>query len=229
MDGAARCHFETAGAVVELDREQLPNTSKHFLTTQRFIRLQDDHRGLTVACPDTPLWQVGGFTFGRHAMGEVERGDAMLVAWLTNNYWDTNFQADQSGQIRQTFRLIPHAAEWLETSIQSALTYVVSPQLYWYKHRGSRQHERAQLLDLELNGVMLTGLEHGGSGVQLRLLNPTDAPRTIQIRDGWLKLRAAHRANLAGTTGQALSITNGKLQFEIEARAWTGVLLEVSN
>ena len=229
MDGAARCHFETAGAVVELDREQLPNTSKHYLTTQRFIRLQDDHRGLTVACPDTPLWQVGGFTFGRHAMGEVERGDAMLVGWLTNNYWDTNFQADQSGPIRQTFRLIPHAAEGLETSIRRALPYAVSPQLHWYKDRGPSRRERAQLLDLELNGVMLTGLEHDGSGVKLRLLNPTDAPLKVQIRDGWLKLRSAHRANLAGTTGEALPVSNGELQFEIEARAWTGVSLELSS
>lgn len=229
MDNTARCHFETAGAMVELDREQLPNTSKHYLTTQRLIRLQDDHRGLTVACPDTPLWQVGGFTFGRHAMGEVERGDAMLVGWLTNNYWDTNFQADQSGQLRQTFRLIPHAAQGLEVSIQSALPYAVSPQLHWYKDRGPSQHENAQLLDLELNGVMLTGLEHDGSGVSLHLLNPTDASRAIQIRDGWLKLRAAHRVDLAGTEGDPLSTSNGQLRLEVGARAWMGVRLEVNS
>ena len=226
LNQQARCHFETAGAMVELDHEQLPNTSKHYLTTQRLIRLQDEQRGLTIACPDTPLWQVGGFTFGRHTMGEVERGDAMLVGWLTNNYWDTNFQADQAGQIRQCFRLIPDVAQGLETSIQSALPYAVAPQLHWYKDRGPQQHQTAQLLDLKLNGVMLTGLENNEHGVTLHLLNPTNEPRTIQVHDGWLKLHAAHHLDLAGTRGDTLSIINGELRFELGPRAWTGLLLE---
>jgi alpha-mannosidase len=229
MEPSASCHFETAGAIIELDREQLPNTSRHYLTTQRFIRLQDGQKGLTVACPDTPLWQVGGFTFGRHDRGQVERTEAMLLAWLCNNYWDTNFQADQAGQFRQRFWLIPHPAEGLEVSIQRALPYAVSPQLHWYKDRGPSQHPSAQLLELDLDGVMLTGLERDGSDVTLRLLNPTDATRTIEIGDGWLKLRAAQRADLAGTAGNAILINRGKLRLELAARSWTGVLLEVSS
>ena len=34
--------FETGGAVVELDDEQLPYASRHYITTQRFIRIADD-------------------------------------------------------------------------------------------------------------------------------------------------------------------------------------------
>jgi hypothetical protein len=228
LDSDARCHFETAGALVELDHEQLPNTSKHYLTTQRFIRLQDASHGLTVACPDTPLWQVGGFTFGRHASGEVERTEAMLVGWLTNNYWDTNFQADQSGEIRQTFRLIPHLAQALETSIQSALPYAVTPQIHWYKDRGPSQHSSAQLLKLELNGVMLTGLEQSENEVTLGLLNPTETTKNIVIQAGWLRFQAAQRLDLAGNPGSALTVANGQLQLEIAARAWTGVQLQLS-
>ena len=225
METSAVCHFETAGAVVELDREQLPNTSRHYLTTQRFIRLQDMQKGFTVACPDTPLWQVGGFTFGRHNQGQVERSETMLLAWLCNNYWDTNFQADQSGQFRQRFRLIPHRAENLETSIQRVLPYAVSPQLHWYKVRGPSQHNTAQLLNLELNGVMLTKLEQNNQGVTLHLLNPSDTSKQIVIRDGWLKFHTARRVDLAGNPGEALSISNTTVQLELAPRAWTGVLL----
>jgi alpha-mannosidase len=224
----ARCHFETAGAVVELDHEQLPNTSKHYLTTQRFIRLQDASHGLTVACPDTPLWQVGGFTFGRHSSGEVERTEAMLLGWLTNNYWDTNFQADQSGQIRHCLRLIPHLAQALETSIQSALPYAVTPQIHWYKDRGPSQQLSAQLLQLELNGVMLTWLEQSENEVTLGLLNPTETTKNIVIQAGWLRFQAAQQLDLAGNPGSALTVSNGQLQLEIAARAWTGVQLQLS-
>jgi alpha-mannosidase len=228
MERSAVCHFETAGAIVELDREQLPNTSRHYLTTQRFIRLQDGQKGLTVACPDTPLWQVGGFTFGRHDQGKVERTEAMLLAWLCNNYWDTNFQADQAGQFRQRFRLIPHAAQGLETSIQSALPYAVSPQLHWYKDRGPSQHASAQLLKLELNGVMLTGLEQSENEVTLGLLNPTETTKNIVIQPGWLRFHAAQRLDLAGNPGSALTLANGQLQLEIAPRAWTSLQLQLS-
>ena len=225
MDTSAQCHFETAGAVVELGREQLPNTSQHYLTTQRFIRLQDKQKGLTVACPDTPLWQVGGFTFGRHKQGYVERSEAMLLAWLCNNYWDTNFQADQAGQMRQRLRLIPHAAEGLETSIQKALPYAVSPQLHWYKNRGSSKQASAKPLDLELGGVMLTGFEGQSESVTLRLLNPTDTARTVRIGSSLLRLISAHRIDLAGNVGEVLSLSDGGVQLEIGPRAWVGVQL----
>ena len=34
----------------------------------------------------------------------------MLLAWLTNNYWMTNFQADQGGRLRFRFALLPAEA-----------------------------------------------------------------------------------------------------------------------
>ena len=41
------CHFETGGAVLELDREQLPYASRHYITTQRFIRIADGQHEVT--------------------------------------------------------------------------------------------------------------------------------------------------------------------------------------
>ena len=123
----------------KLDDEQLPYASRHYITTQRFIRIADDDRELTVACPDAPLWQIGGFTFGRFGDpdGRVAREHPTLLAWLTNNYWSTNFQADQGGEIRFRFcaaarrrsrisgksvagRARPASIRWRRTSMPSA-------------------------------------------------------------------------------------------------------------
>lgn len=221
----AVCHFETAGAVVELGSEQLPNTSQHYLTTNRFIRLQGAQHGLTVACPDTPLWQVGGFTFGRHNEGYVEHREAMLLAWLTNNYWDTNFQADQAGQIRQTFRLIPHPAQALEVSIRSALPYAVSPQLHWYANWEPKQKPRAQLLDLDLGGVLLTGLKGQNDRLILHLLNPTDDSCPIRVSPGLFTPQYADLVDLAGNRIKALDVTRGSVSLDVAPRTWTGLHL----
>jgi hypothetical protein len=41
--------YETGGAMVKLDDEQLPYASRHYITTQRFIRIADDAHELMVA------------------------------------------------------------------------------------------------------------------------------------------------------------------------------------
>ena len=133
-----QCDFETGGATVSLDDEQLPYSSRHYITTQRWIRIADEDRELMVACPDAPLWQVGGYTFGRFGDpdGRVDRERPMLLAWLTNNYWMTNFQADQGGRLRFRFSLIPGAARPLGEGIRDALTYVRPLAAHVYAGRG---------------------------------------------------------------------------------------------
>ena len=222
---SAACHFLTAGAVVELGREQLPNTSQHFLTAQQFIRLQDAERGLSVACPDTPLWQAGGFTFGRHTNGAVRRNEAMLLAWLSNNYWDTNFVADQTGQSRQRFRVIPHASQPLEASIKQSLPYASSPQLHYFKDRGEVRHTAARLLDLELDGAILTGIENDKGRVELRLLNPADTPRSIRIRPALVKFEVARAMSLSGELGPDIPVNDDEMIFNLPPRAWMGLAL----
>ncbi len=226
LDAGARCHFETAGAIVELDREQLPYSARHYLTTQRFIRLQDDGGGLTVACPDAPLWQVGGFSFGRHRDGVVDRANAMLAAWLTNNYWDTNFQADQSGELRFRFRIIPHVPQDVAESATAALAFAVPPQLHIYKERGPRQFSERSLFDLDLSGAFLTGIEATAEATLLYFLNPTDTSRTLTIGPGRLVPTGARITNLAGTPGERIPCTDGYVAFTLGPRAWTALTIE---
>lgn len=222
---AARCHFETAGAVVELDAEQLPNTSRHYITTQRFIRLQDGERGFTVACPDTPLWQVGGFTFGRHNQGYVERNEAMLLAWLTNNYWDTNFLANQGGLLVQRFTLIPHPAQDLAVSVHKALEHAVPPQLHWYAQRGDLRQAQASLLQLQTGGLVVTTFGGLEGAVQLSLLNPGDTPLTLQAAPGFFCPDRAYLTDLAGQPQAEVAVEEGRFSLEVAPRAWVGLRL----
>ena len=127
-----------AARPVKLDDEQLPYASRHYITTQRFIRIADDNRELMVACPDAPLWQIGGFTFGRFGDpdGRVTRENPTLLAWLTNNYWSTNFQADQGAEIRFRFWLLPSRKQALGASVQGALARVQPLAAHLYAERG---------------------------------------------------------------------------------------------
>ncbi len=220
-------HYETGGAVVKLDDEQLPYASRHYITAQRFVRVSDAENEVTVACPDAPLWQVGGYTFGRFGDpdGRVARNNPTLVAWLTNNYWSTNFQADQGGRTTYRFTLLPSARRDLGASAQAALAYAQPLATHVYAERGPKQRSAASLLDLDLGTALLTRLEADGAGVALTLLNPGDAPVAAKVGAGSFKPGKASRTSLSGDHPESLPVTGGSVSFTIAPRAWTRIAL----
>ena len=227
---AWQCHFETGGAVVRLDDEQLPYASRHYITTQRFVRIADDAHELTIACPDAPLWQVGGYTFGRHQEpdGRVARERPLLLAWLTNNYWMTNFQADQGGRLHFRFSLLPGPLRSLGAAAQAALAYARPPAAHLYAGRGELRQAAATLLEPSLGPLLLTRFEPDGDGIALTLLNPEDAALEGVIRPGAMRPAKARRTTLSGEPLEELACRDGTVTIPVAPRGWTRVLLETA-
>ena len=223
-----RCDFETGGAVVGLDDEQLPYASRHYITTQRWIRIADDSHEVTVACPDAPLWQVGGFTFGRHQDpdGRVDRAHPMLLAWLTNNYWMTNFQADQGGLLRFRFSIVPGSARALGESVREALARARPLAAHVYAGRGLVQAEAGTLIEADLGPLMLTAMEPADGGLALTLLNPEAAEHQVVLHAGLFRPTRAHRTSLAGEAIEEISCEGGTVRVAIGPRAWVRLHVE---
>jgi len=51
----------------------------------------------------------GDFTFGERRTQAPRDRSALLLAWLTNNYWTTNFRIAQPGPLKFHFELDTHA------------------------------------------------------------------------------------------------------------------------
>ncbi len=219
--------YETSGATVKLDDEQLPYASRHYITTQRFIRIADDQREVMVACPDAPLWQIGGFTFGRFGEpdGRVVRERPTLVAWLTNNYWSTNFQADQGGEMRFRFWVLPGVKQPLGQSAQSALARSQPLAAHVYAERGPVKTAAATLLNTELGSLLLTRIEPDGNGIALTLLNPGTETAEARVGAGSFKLARASRTTLSGEALEALAVNDGTVRVTVAPRAWTRIEL----
>ena len=213
-----QCEFETAGAAVRLDDEQLPYSSRGYITAQRWIRISDAKRSLTVACPDAPLWQVGGYTFGRHEDpdGGVAREQPALIAWLTNNYWMTNFQADQGGRLRFRFALLPAEATRLREGIKDALAYVRPLAAHVYADRGEIRHKSQTLVQPDLGSVILTRLESAGKVIAMTLLNPEDIESRAVIRAGTVNPKKARRTTLSGEKIEDIPLQNGEVRLKVE-------------
>lgn len=100
-------YVDVGGQAMQPGRDQLDGSCFDYYTAQRWVELANNERGITVGCPINPLFQFGGFHFGdKQQTFKLDR--ALVLGWVTNNYWDTNFRAHQPGQVRARYHLCPH-------------------------------------------------------------------------------------------------------------------------
>ena len=149
----------------------------------------------------------------------------MLLAWLDNNYWDTNFEVTQSGPLTTRLTLIPHDAEPVGRSVTRALPYVVEPQIHFLRGSGET---RASLFEVDLDDLLITGVERSGHSIRLFLLNPDDTSHTLRLGQGQLRPVAARAVALDGRPGAPCPVTGGTVTFEVSGRAWTALQIELA-
>ena len=125
MPAGWRGLFDSAGAPIELDRQQLPGACRNWVTAESFAAIGDKSGAAVLLCPDAPLVQFGDFHFGP-PLDEVPRpAKPLLLAWPVNNYWDTNFQRAELRTIRLRYGFVavddlneetigPHAARFAQ-------------------------------------------------------------------------------------------------------------------
>ncbi len=100
----SRLVYEAAGGAVDPERDQLPRTSSDWSAAQRFVGLRGDGVRVHLSSTEVLLHHLGGLNLGRFADRAVAEG-AQLFPWLLNNYWVTNFLADESGELVWTLAL----------------------------------------------------------------------------------------------------------------------------
>ncbi|MGV3614185.1 MAG: hypothetical protein ACO1SV_02515 [Fimbriimonas sp.] len=225
-EGATSWHFDTAGALVEFDREQLPDAARHYVTARRFVRMATEGAALSVATPDLPLWKFGGMFFAPTShLDPAERRPAML-AWLANNYWEVNFLANQTGQTRFRFRLLPHAPEPVAASYTRALPHTVPPRLHGYRELGPVQSESAHLLRIDGDGITLDSMRRHPDGTFLVVTNLLESANEARFGEGALQWQTACRAAMDGTPGEELvRDSDGAWKLELAPRSMVGILL----
>ena len=88
--------FDVQGGEVRAGIDQIPGSANDWNTVQNYARLWNDAAQIVLSSAEIPLMQFGGINTGRYQAGAKPAG-THLFGWPMNNYWTTNFNADQHG------------------------------------------------------------------------------------------------------------------------------------
>jgi alpha-mannosidase len=88
--------FDVQGGEVRAGIDQIPGSANDWNTVQNYARLSNERAQIMLSSAELPLMQFGGINTGRFQAGATP-ATTHLYGWPMNNYWVTNFNADQHG------------------------------------------------------------------------------------------------------------------------------------
>jgi hypothetical protein len=99
-----KIYTDVPGGTIEAGVDQIPGSSNDWYTVQNFAAARNDEFQVVMGSREIPLMQFGDINTGRYQAGAKPQSTQMY-SWPMNNYWVTNFNADQMGELQWSYFL----------------------------------------------------------------------------------------------------------------------------
>ncbi len=196
--------YDLAFAQCEVEKDQIKGSNRNFLTLENWIDISNEEFGVTIACPDAPLFEVGEITMDEIVTGWREKlaPSQTFFSYIMNNYWETNFAAAQEGNVSFTYVIKPHrqfdALEAERFGMENRYPLVIIPSGKTPKGKS----EPAGLQNLSpgiFSDVILVSLKpvEDRKGYLACLYNPSDEPAMVELVQ---KGKIFYRTGIDGNT-----------------------------
>ena len=235
-DASAR--LDLGGQPMAVGSDQLPGVCLDYFTAQGWVDFSNEKLGVTVAIPENPMVQLGDFHFA-HNQAECTLERSMLLGWVTNNYWETNFRAHQPGRVQARYRIKPYGGRFNELQAHRFGLEAVHAQPL-FQHLGEPERhpplfpEVGTLLHLPENAspespILTLHVKRAEQqpGVIVRLFNASDRPQPAEIGSGALRILSAQWCDLLEKPQGSIEVQNETVTLNVPARRVTTVLLNV--
>jgi alpha-mannosidase len=162
--------------IVRPEIDQLPGSCKDYFSVQRWVDVSNKSRGITWTNQDAPLVEIGEMTNeapnadGQRVWRRLILPAQNIYSYVMNNYWHTNYKADQEGDATFHYSVTPHdkfsATEAERIGIEQSQPLLVVPG-------NKRRATLPSLLSVEPSSVTVTSLKPSDDkkGFIVRLYN----------------------------------------------------------
>ncbi|GHT46764.1 hypothetical protein FACS189454_08400 [Planctomycetales bacterium] len=183
-------YVDTPFALVEVDKDQTLGANRNYYPVQRYCSLANEECGVNWVTVDANMVQFAPILFAepggswdswREKFPEGQPGGT-LYSWVCNNHWETNYKADQEGELKFEYWIWAYQKNNFDNGIAQRFARQVHQPVIALPTSLSTA---GSLLTLENEGnVITTGIRptRDGSGALLvRLFNPTPSIQTTKI------------------------------------------------
>jgi hypothetical protein len=195
--------YDVALGIVRPEDDQLPGACKNFLSVQSWVDISNDQRGITWSTHDAPLVEIGAINAEKRWMKDISNAQN-FYSYVMNNYWHTNYKADQGGPATFRYSIQPHGGYKSEEAARFGLEQ--REPLLAVTASGAAKADNS-LYELESSSILVLStrpIPADGAWL-LYLYNPTN-----QLQTGWLHWNrnmpvSIYASDSCGRTGEEIS------------------------
>jgi hypothetical protein len=162
------------------ETDQAPGANRNYYTVERWADLHDHAGGLTLVSVDAPLVQLGSLGSDPIVTGWREQVDPapVLYSYLMNNYWETNYRAEQEGPHAIRYVLRPHGG--FDVTEAERLGLEAAHPLLAYRVRAGVQ-PLAPPVEVEADRSVVTLLRRTSTSLEIRVFNPSPVNDIVRV------------------------------------------------
>ena len=164
--------------MLEPETNQLEGSCKDFNCVQRWVDISNNKSGITWTTTDAPLIEIGALINeelidGYKQWKKKTTLSNTFYSYVMNNYWHTNFKADQEGEVTFRYSIFPHNAfnesDATKRGIETNQPLIVSAA-------DENSAELKSLFTIENKNIILSNIKPSldNNGIMLRLYNASD-------------------------------------------------------
>lgn len=124
-------YVATPGGPIRPGLDQVSGSATDWHSLQEYFAVSGSNGTTVVASPDVPLVQVNGINTGRWQPA-VPSHNGIVMSWVMNNYWFTNFPATQWGTVSYRYRIMSYTGAFDATRCQQFAGSMRQPLLGVY-------------------------------------------------------------------------------------------------
>ena len=94
--------LDVTGGHIEAGVDQIKGSSNDWYTVQNYASIRNSKGQVIIGSQEVPLMQFGAINTGRYQAGATPQS-TNIYSWPMNNYWVTNFNADQEGEMEWSY------------------------------------------------------------------------------------------------------------------------------
>lgn len=196
-----KIHLDVPGGTIEAGVDQIPGSSNDWYTVQNFATARNHESQVVMGSQEIPLMQFGAINTGRYKAGATPQSTNMY-SWPMNNYWVTNFNADQMGELEWSYFINSSKDNSIEYATKFAWENRI-PFLTRVLPGGAKQEaslKPASLFKIIPENLLMVNMKpvEGENAVMLQLREIGGKPATFSVSSDKVNFKPATVCDVVG-------------------------------